>query len=122
MDTTMIKLWIAKGIKMFLFVLLAGLALGAAVMYLWNWLIPAIFTNGPEISFIQALGVLALSKILFGGFRKGGHCGHCHNHKGMHWRQKMEDKIANMTPEEKEKFKQKFGNKCRSWMGKDEEC
>ena len=43
-------------------------ALTAVVMWLWNMLIPELF-HGPMISFWQALGLLALSKILF----KSGH-------------------------------------------------
>jgi hypothetical protein len=50
---------------------LAALAFAAlfsfAVMFLWNWLLPVI-TGLPEITFLQALGLLALSRILFGGF------------------------------------------------------
>jgi len=119
----MIKHFIIKGIKIALMVLLVGLVLGYVVMYLWNWLIPAIFTNGPTITFIQALGLLALSKILFGGFKKGGCCGsHCKsNHKG-NWRSRLEEKVSNMSPEEKEKFKEKFSNRCKRWMGGDSEC
>jgi hypothetical protein len=37
------------------------------VMALWNWLLPAI-AGLPAITFWQALGLLALSRILFGGF------------------------------------------------------
>jgi hypothetical protein len=39
---------------------------GFAVMALWNWLLPAV-AGLPEITFLQALGLLALSRILFGG-------------------------------------------------------
>jgi hypothetical protein len=50
--------------------LLAMLAFAAvfsfAVMALWNWLLPAI-AGLPEITFWQALGFLALARILFGG-------------------------------------------------------
>jgi len=40
---------------------------GECVKLLWNWLMPAIF-GLPPIRFWQALGLLALSRILFGGF------------------------------------------------------
>jgi hypothetical protein len=59
------------------------LVLGVAVQYLWNWLIPSIFTTVARIDYLQALGLLVLSRILFGGrghrgrhywgFGKGGH-------------------------------------------------
>jgi len=39
---------------------------GVAVLELWNWLLPPLF-GVPQISFLQALGILALSRILFGG-------------------------------------------------------
>lgn len=39
---------------------------GVAVLELWNWLLPTLF-GVPQISFLQALGILALSRILFGG-------------------------------------------------------
>ena len=41
---------------------------GAVTMWLWNWLMPAIF-NLPTIGFWQAVGILILAQILF----KGGH-------------------------------------------------
>jgi hypothetical protein len=44
---------------------------GFAVMLLWNWVLPVV-TGLPEITFWQALGLLALSRILFGGFGLDG--------------------------------------------------
>ncbi len=45
------------------------LAVGSLVtMLLWNALLPAIF-GLKAISFLQALGLLILTRILFGGFR-----------------------------------------------------
>ncbi len=45
---------------------------GTVVQLLWNWLMPALFAL-PQVSFWQAVGLLALSRILFGrwggGFR-----------------------------------------------------
>src|ERR1700733_6556107 len=68
------------GPRWFLFPILGVAAVfgfGAIVMYLWNWLMPAIFTSLGTITLCQAIGLLILSKILFGGFRKGwgGRCG-----------------------------------------------
>jgi len=47
----------------------AGFALvfGLLVMWLWNWLMPALF-GLREITYWQAFGVLLLAKIFFGGF------------------------------------------------------
>ena len=39
---------------------------GEVVKLLWNWLMPALF-GLPVLSFWQALGLLALSRILVGG-------------------------------------------------------
>jgi hypothetical protein len=36
-------------------------------MHLWNWLLPPLF-GWRQITFWQALGILALCRILFGGF------------------------------------------------------
>lgn len=77
------------------------------VMRLWNWLTPALF-GWHVITFWQALGILILSKILFGGFR-GGHGPH------MHWRRRMMERWAHMTPEEREKFRESMQGRCGSW-------
>ena len=78
---------------------------GFVVMSLWNALIPVIFHLG-VITFWQAIGIFILSKILF-GFGKGGHRG------GAPWmKHRMAERFKNMTPEEKEKFKEKWGQRC----------
>jgi hypothetical protein len=70
---------------------------GFAVLYLWNWLLPPLF-GWPLVNFWQALGLLALSRILFGGF--GMHGG-----PGRHWRRRwMHKGFEDMTPEERERF------------------
>jgi hypothetical protein len=46
-----------------------GLALGAAVMVLWNWLMPALF-HLPAISYWQSVGVIVLCHLLFKGHLK----------------------------------------------------
>ena len=43
---------------------------GAITMWLWNWLMPTIFKL-PTIGFWQAVGILALSHILFKGNQFG---------------------------------------------------
>jgi hypothetical protein len=95
-----------KGSKFFVFFFLglAGLAVfSTIVMLLWNALIPEIF-HLAMISFWQAAGLLILAKILFGGFR-GGWGGGC----GGRWRHKMQQRWMDMTPEERERFKQEWG-------------
>jgi hypothetical protein len=67
--------------------LLIGIG-GEIVMHLWNWLAPPVF-GWHEITFWQALGLLALTRILFGGFGCRG------SSRSREW-----------TPEEKERFRQ----------------
>lgn len=80
-------------------------AFGAVMMLTWNWLVPDLF-NGPHINFWQALGLFLLFKLLFGGFSPRGR-GHC----GPGWKKDWRSKMADMTPEEREKLKQKFACK-----------
>lgn len=82
------------------------LVFGWVTMFLWNYLVPPIF-NGPEITFWQALGLLLLSKILFGGFG-GKHCG---GHKSMQWKQRYHEKLSSMSPDERERFKARMREK-----------
>ena len=69
------------------------------VMKLWNWLMPTLF-GLQLITYWQAMGILVLSKILFGGFR--GRSGP----PPWHWRQRMMERLERMSPEEREKFRQ----------------
>jgi ABC-type multidrug transport system fused ATPase/permease subunit len=77
----------------------------AIVMFLWNILIPDIF-GLTAISFWQALGLLLLSRILFGGFIGRG----AHRRKKMHNR--MREKWMNMSSEERENF---FEKRRKAW-------
>ena len=77
----------------------------ALVMGLWNAILPAVI-GVKTISFWQAMGILLLSKILFGGFRGGWR----HGEGKARWMQ-MQQKLAGMTPEEKEKFKAEWKNR-----------
>ncbi|MGH9494847.1 MAG: hypothetical protein ACRD3B_07615 [Candidatus Sulfotelmatobacter sp.] len=90
------------GMKFGLFVLLAAAALTFVVMTLWNWLMPALL-GLHRIGFWQALGLLLLFKILFGGFR---------GRRGPHWRGRMMERWARMTPEEREKFREGMRGRC----------
>lgn len=100
--------WIFKGIGIGALVVLGILLLGYATMYLWNWLMPYLF-HLPEINFIMAIGLVVLSKILFGGFHgRGGRWG-----RHRYWKAKWES----MTPEEREKFKTDFAMRCRHKWG-----
>ena len=83
---------------------------GGAVMLLWNNVLAGVL-HISTINFWQALGILVLSKILFGGFRGA----HWRRHQ---WKQGMMERWNTMTPEEREKFKQEWGNRCGSRFGR----
>lgn len=71
----------------------------AIVMLLWNLLIPGIF-GLISINFWQALGLLILARILFGGFggmkNKAGFMSHENN--------PIREKWMKMTPEQQKEF------------------
>jgi hypothetical protein len=92
---------------------LAVIVLGYVVMFLWNFLIPVLF-HGPVITFWQAVGLFILTKILLHAFGFGHHHGHFRNSgRYYYWKTRMEEKMASMTPEEREKFSEQFGRHCR---------
>jgi Ca2+/H+ antiporter, TMEM165/GDT1 family len=89
------KRWVAFA-PLILLGFLAFVAVGgAAVQLLWNWLLPSL-VGARQITFWQALGVLALSRILFGGFGgRHGRPGFRGGRRGCgHWER--------LTPEERE--------------------
>jgi len=96
-------------------------ALAWVTMLLWNWLIPSLF-HGPVITYLEAAGLMILGRMLVGGFKGGRGCGggSWGHHKHGYWKRRWEDKVANMTPEEKEKFKMGM-NKCGGW-GRWDDC
>lgn len=74
---------------------------GEVVRLLWNWLMPSLF-GWRLITFWQALGLLVLCRILFGG----------HGFRGSlrsNMRRRMAERWERMTPEEREKFRQGLG-------------
>lgn len=91
-----------------LFILIAPLAIfifGSVVMLLWNnVLVPVLSVH--VVTFWQALGILVLSKILFSSFGGG------RGRRYPTWRDRMSQRWNAMTPEEKEKFKQKWEERC----------
>jgi hypothetical protein len=69
---------------------------GEVVMHLWNWLLPPLF-GWRTLGFWQALGLLALCRILFGGLGHRGPRGPRGPRFGRGCRK--------MSPEEREKFR-----------------
>ena len=88
---------VVRGLTIALMASIAFVLFGYVVEHLWNWLMPAVF-GLRTITFLQALGLLVLSKILFGGFHRHG--------SGRHgWRRNMEERWSQMTPEERERLR-----------------
>jgi hypothetical protein len=89
-------IWIAPlailGMLLFIFI---G---GEIVLHLWNWLLPALF-GWRQITFWQALGMLLLCRILFGG--RGWH-----GSGRSDYRRRMAERWERMTPEERERLRQ----------------
>jgi hypothetical protein len=81
-----------------------------AVMALWNDLVPPVF-HGPVIGYWQAVALLVLCRILFGGLRgwRGSH-GHWRRHM---WRERWES----LTPEERARLRERFMERCGRGMG-----
>ncbi|MDP9268266.1 MAG: DUF3106 domain-containing protein [Acidobacteriota bacterium] len=79
---------------MLLFVFIGG----EIVLHLWNWLLPELF-GWREVTFWQALGLLVLCRILFGGtgWKGSGRSG---------YRRRMAERWEKMTPEERERVRQ----------------
>jgi hypothetical protein len=68
------------------------------VQQLWNWLLPALF-GWPALTFWQALGLLALCRILFGGVSMRG--GGPRRHRGR-------GRCHPMSSEERERFRSRI--------------
>jgi hypothetical protein len=85
------------------FAVVALAVLSWVVMLLWNALVPGLF-GGPPLRYLQAAGLLVLSRILFGGLR--GHRGPW-RHRA--WRERWES----LTPQERGRLREKYARHCR---------
>jgi hypothetical protein len=86
---------------------------GEVVMRLWNWLLPLLF-GWHTITFWQALGLLVLCRILFGGFGNGGNRRSQPKWgKGECWQR--------MTLEERENFREWMRTRGQGLTGTDSE-
>lgn len=98
-------MFVVAPLAIVLFVFLGG----EVVMRLWNWLLPPLF-GWHLLTFWQAVGLLALCRILFG--RWGGH----HRGPRFGFRGRMDERWAErwskMTPEEREKIRVSWRGRC----------
>jgi hypothetical protein len=83
--------------------ILAFTLFGFVVTRLWNYLMPGLF-GLHMISFWQAVGLMLLGRLLFGGFRPG--------RGGFGWRGQMMRRWEQMTPEERAKFREGWRGRC----------
>jgi hypothetical protein len=100
---------VAKGVAIAVAVIIFIGVFSAAVMLLWNYLVPVLF-HGPELGYWQAFGLLVLCRILFGGIRARGMHGHFARRR---WR----DRWESLTPEERERLRQRFFQRCGHGTG-----
>jgi hypothetical protein len=98
-----VKLLLLAPLIFFIFVV----GFGQAVLHLWNWLMPTLF-GLPVITFWQAWGLMALSWILFGGWRGFGGPGR-HSRRGAFERMQ---RWQEMTPEQRAAFRAAMGRSC----------
>ena len=94
------RLWILLS-PLILVVFVAFIAVGGVIVQLlWNWLLPPLF-GWPQVTFWQALGLLALCRILFGGW--GGRGSHRSS-----LRRRVAERCEQMTPEQRDRVRQKL--------------
>jgi hypothetical protein len=102
------RYWIFRGIKFAVFAAIALAALAFLVMSLWNLVLPAA-AGWHALSFVQALGLLVLCRLLFGGLRgRGGWRGH----GGWHWRWRMHERWEQMNPAQREQLRAALGSRA----------
>jgi hypothetical protein len=97
--------WVWKGLAFAGFVVIGLAVFSWVVMLLWNALLPSLF-GVPSLRYLQAAGLLVLSRVLLGGLR--GH------HGG--WRHRWRGRWENLTPEERERLRERYGRHCH-WRG-----
>lgn len=100
------KFWIRRTIFIPIAIAAGIFIFGSVVMLLWNGILPAVL-GIHTITFWQAIGILVLSKILFGGFR-GSHGHHKFQGEGNYWNGKW----MHMSPEEREKMRAEWRSRC----------
>ena len=81
----------------------------AIVMWLWNAILPEV-VGAKTINYWQAMGILVLSKILFGGLKGGVSGKNCGGWKKHH----LESNMETMSPEEREVFKEKLKERFKN--------
>lgn len=101
-----VRRWFWKGLAFVGFAVAALAVFSWIVMLLWNALLPGLF-GVPPLRYLQAAGLLVLSRILLGGLR-------AHHGRWRHggWGERWE----RLTPEERERLREKYARHCH-WHG-----
>ena len=100
--------WFRKVAMGVVFFIAATLVLSLVIMLLWNALVPELF-SGPQLGYLQAVGLLLLSHILLRGWSPWRHSNGWRHDR---WRRRFDEKLAAMTPEEREKFREEWRKHC----------
>ena len=103
------------GFNFLVLMALAVVVFGGGVMWLWNSLMPELFGLS-TITWVQAIGLLVLSRILFGSWGRGHRGGGNWRHK--QWRTSWKDRWEQMSPEEREQMKQRWGRYAGGQWGR----
>jgi hypothetical protein len=99
--------WIIRIVRVIAIVLVIAAVVGFIVMELWNAMIPELF-HGPVLGYWQAVGLLLLSRLLLFAGPRGGPGGWRRNR----WRRQWQNRMANMSPEERARYREEWGREC----------
>jgi hypothetical protein len=110
----------AMFMKCIIAITVAFLFFGWITYLLWNWLVPELFA-GPVLSYWQALGLLLLTKILFFGIGGRRNWSGRPGYPQRYWKHRFYEKMASLTPEEREALKKKMREKWCSPPDKGQE-
>jgi hypothetical protein len=98
---------VKKKLSYVLFFIVLFLLLSGAAMFLWNALLPRI-VHVTVINYWQALGLMALCRILFGGFRFWGG----RSREPGEGPRFLKDKLMGMDKEDRAAFKEEWRKRC----------
>ena len=85
------------------------------VMLLWNAVLPAVI-GVHTVTYWQAMCILVLSKIIFGGFKGMHDHGHQY-HRHRHMERDLREKWMQMDPQEREKMRSELKNEWKQRFG-----
>ena len=87
-----------------------ALLMGWVVMWLWNAILPSVIVGVSIITYWQAVGLLILSRILFGGIGGRGS-------KGKRWGKgrgpHLRERWMQMSDADREQFRAEWQERCR---------